>query len=88
MVGITDVVRSELQNYADRGIFQNFSVAGSGSKNLNFKFNWLTKNSFSLLLNVDKSQLELQNLLPAVPYRSDMDKAFRNFLFSKIGDWK
>jgi len=83
MVGITDVVRSELQNYADRGIFQNFSVARSGSKNLNFKFNWLTENSFSLLLNVDKSQLELQNLLPAVPYRSDMDKAFRNFLIGR-----
>lgn len=83
MIGISDAVRTELQNYADRGVFQNFSVSHSGSHNVNFKFNWLTENSFSLLLNVDKCQLELQNLLPGVPYRSDMDKAFRSFLVDR-----
>ena len=85
MIEISDLVRSELQTYASRGIFQNFSVSNSGSKNLKFKFNWLSKKPFSLRLNTEKCQIELQDVLPAVHFRSDMDKAFREFLGSRSG---
>ena len=83
MIEILDAVRSELQIYASRGIFQNFSVSNSGSKNFKFKFDWLSKNPFSLRLNTEKCQIELQDVLPAVHFRSDMDKAFREFLGSR-----
>ena len=83
MIEISDLVRSELQIYASRGIFQNFSVSNSGSKNFKFKFDWLSKNTFSLRLNTEKCQIELQDVLPAVHFRSDMDKAFREFLGSR-----
>ena len=83
MIEISDAVRSELQNYASRGIFQNFCVSNPNASNLNFKFNWLAKNPVSLLLNTQKCQIKLQDVLPAVHFRSDMDKAFREFLGSR-----
>ena len=86
MVTIHEVVRSELQTYADRGIFQNFSSSDLGGKFSEFKFHWLTEKPFLLRLNVAKHELELKSVLPAVPFRSDMDKAFRNFLVERCSE--
>ncbi len=81
MQEVFSAVRSELQSYADRGIFQNFSVAeGKAGNAAEFRFNWLSAAPFQLKLNAAKSELELKNFLPAVPYRSDMDRAYRQFL--------
>jgi hypothetical protein len=78
---VFSTVKSELQSYADRGIFQNFSVAEDEAGNTaEFRFNWLSEAPFQLKLNTAKSELELKNILPAVPYRSDMDRAYRQFL--------
>ena len=86
MAIIYEVVRSELQTYADRGIFQNFSSSDPGGKFSEFKFNWLTEKPFLLRLNSTMHELELKGVLPAVPFRSDMDKAFRNFLVERCRD--
>ena len=46
----------------------------------------MTDKQFSMRLNVIKHQLELRNILPSVPYRSDMDNAFREFLLSRCAE--
>ena len=86
MTKVLEVFRSELQTYADRGIFQNFSCINVGDKFCEFKFHWMTNNPFILRLNVVKHELELRSVLPSVPYRSDMDKAFRRFLVSRCAE--
>ena len=74
-------VSAELQNYADRGIFQNFSLAEQAGKgSVNYRFHWLAEMPFNLRLNVQKSEIEIKDVLPAVPFRSKMDKEFRSFL--------
>ena len=79
-------VNSELQNYADRGIFQNFSVKEAANGNsAEFRFHWLAESAFHLSLNAEKGQLELKDVLPSVPFRSSMDKAFRIFLIERCG---
>ena len=86
MTKVLEVFRSELQTYADRGIFQNFSCINVGDKFCEFKFHWMTNNPFILRLNVVKHELELRGVLPSVPYRSDMDNAFRRFLVSRCAE--
>ena len=86
MTNVFDVFRSELQTYADRGIFQNLSCNNLGNNVSEFKFHWMTDKQFSLRLNLVKHQLELRNILPSVPYRSDMDNAFREFLLSRCAE--
>lgn len=83
MSTVFTAVKSELQNYADRGIFQNFSVRDPSAGRAEFKFSWLAENPFQINLNLNKSELEVRDVLPAVPYRSDMDKALREFLSSR-----
>ena len=78
---VVKAVSAELQQYADRGIFQNFSQVAAGSGNtVNYRFNWLAESPFVLALHPHSQQLELKDVLPAVPFRSDMDRAFRQFL--------
>ncbi|MDA1369906.1 MAG: hypothetical protein O2971_03970 [Proteobacteria bacterium] len=80
-------VKAELQNYADRGLFRNLSVSTALNGGIaEFRFDWLTQSSFHLKLNVEKHQLVLHNVLPCVPFRSDMDKAFRNFLVGRCDE--
>ena len=86
MTKVLEVFRSELQTYADRGIFQNFSCINVGEKVSEFKFHWMTEKPFLLRLNVVKHELELRRILPSVPYRSDMDNAFRRFLLARCAE--
>ena len=52
MQEVFSAVKSELQSYADRGIFQNFSVAEGGAGNAaEFRFNWLSETPFRRKLN-------------------------------------
>jgi hypothetical protein len=81
---VVKAVSAELQQYADRGIFQNFSqfVAGGGNT-VSYRFNWLAESPFVLALKPNSQELELKELLPGVPFRSDMDRAFRQFLIQR-----
>lgn len=80
-------VKTEFQTYADRGIFQNFSFAESANGNTaEFRFHWLEEKPFLIKLNANKPELLIKDFLPAVPYRSDMDKAFREFLIQRCDE--
>jgi hypothetical protein len=79
-------VRTELQNYADRGIFRNFSVGDSRGGVVDFRFNWLTGTPFHLRLNANKPELDLKDVLPSVPFRSSMDTALRNFIVQRCDE--
>jgi len=84
---IVTAVSNELRSYADRGIFSNFSVKpGRKKAHRQFHFQWLTAVPFQLKLNPDMRVLELTDLLPAVPFRSDMDQAFRTFLTKRCAE--
>jgi hypothetical protein len=83
MVEVYSEVKSELQGYADRGIFQNFSAPVPKAGSAEFRFNWLAENPFSIRLNMEKCELELRNILPSIPFRSSMDKDFREFLTAR-----
>ena len=80
---VLSAVRTELQSYADRGIFQNFSVGELRAGKAEFRFSWLTENPFKMHLNTDKGELEVRDILPSVPFRSPMDKALRAFLVAR-----
>ena len=81
MHAVAEAVKTELQSYADRGIFSNFAVSESTrGEELEFRFNWLTEAPFLLRLKPRKQELELKDILPSVPFRSSMDQAFRKFL--------
>lgn len=78
------VVTAELQRYADKGTFTNFGIIeNTSAKSVEFKFHWLAQRPFSLILKPEKKQLVLNELLPAVPYRSEMDTAFREFIVQR-----
>lgn len=81
MQEVVNAVSAELQNYADRGIFQNFSRSAISSGGVvNYRFDWLAQSPFYLSLRSDKPELVLKDVLPAVPFPSEMDKEFRSFL--------
>ncbi|HJO12472.1 MAG: hypothetical protein QGG67_20525 [Gammaproteobacteria bacterium] len=83
MQELAKAVRTELQGYADRGIFQKFAVRDAGGGVVEFCFNWLAEAPFYLRLNTNKPELELKDVLPSVPFRSEMDKALRKFIVSR-----
>jgi len=81
MQAVATAVKSELQGYADRGIFRNLTVSQSArGEAVDFCFNWLTDSPFILRLKPGKPELELKDVLPSVPFRSEMDRDFRHFL--------
>ena len=77
-------VKQELQHFADRGIFSHFSVRESGrGRPTEFQFQWLAGAPSRLKLYEDKRLLEIHKVLPGVPFRSEMDIAFRKFLTAR-----
>lgn len=87
MHAVAEAVKTELQGYADRGIFSNFTVSESSrSEELEFRFNWLAEAPFLLRLKTHKQELELKDILPSVPFRSSMDQEFRNFLKARSSE--
>ena len=79
-------VQATLEDYAHRGVFQKFSVATADrgkakqEQQVSFNFRWLCEDNFRVILNPTKNTLELHEVLPAAPFRSEIDQAFRDFL--------
>lgn len=74
-------VKEALQEFADRGVFTQFKVSEpGGSRPADFQFQWLAESAFHLKLYESKRQLVIHKVLPGVPFRSSMDKEFREFL--------
>ena len=75
-----DAVHRALRSYADRGVFRGFSCRERARGRCEFSFRWLADADFTLVFDPEKRELTIRDLLPNVPYRSDMDRAFRAFL--------
>ena len=74
--GSLNVVRDNLQSYADRGVFRGFSEPASG----NFKFVWLIRHQMELSADMKNNVLRFRRLLPGVPARSTMYAELKNFI--------
>jgi hypothetical protein len=75
-----------LREYADRGVFRGFSHAvGRGGRD-ELRFRWLAGSTFLVRLDPASRSLTLYELLPNVPHRSEMDRAFRAFLRERSSD--
>ena len=69
-----------LREYADRGVFRGFAGAAAASGRQEFRFRWLADSTFRVVLDPTAGSLTFLEVLPNVPHRSPMDRAFRAFL--------
>jgi hypothetical protein len=71
-----NVVRENLQAYADRGIFQGLSEVKQG----HFKFGWLMHCQMELNVDTTKQMLRFRQLLPGVPADSKLYLELKIFI--------
>lgn len=69
-----------LRGYADKGIFRGFGASVDRSGNLDCRFLWHGPESHRLRFDPRRGALTFVNLLPGVPYPSEMDRALRRFV--------
>ena len=69
-----------LQGYADRGIFRRFQVLRKGPAAAAYRFVWLKDAVFTLRIDVNSGVVRFADVLPAIDYRSYMDRQLRAFL--------
>jgi hypothetical protein len=86
-VGVPDrrlgIVRDLLCAYATRGVLREFEERPSRGGKTEFRFTWLLDRRFGLLFDSGTSQLTLKDLLPAVPAKSALDLAVRDFVATR-----
>jgi hypothetical protein len=66
-----------LREYAERGVFRGFAVAEHDDGRQHFEFRWLAGATFRVRLDPRARRLVFTDVLPNVPQRSAMDRAFR-----------
>ncbi len=71
-----NIVRENLQTYADRGVFRGFSEIKSG----HFQFVWVIRHQMELVVDTTKHTLRFKQLLPAVPVKSALYEEVKQFL--------
>jgi hypothetical protein len=71
-----NVVRDNLQVYADRGVFRGFSEVKDG----HFRFVWLMRRQMELNVDTSKQMLRFRRLLPGVPAGSKMYAELKSFI--------
>ena len=69
-----------LRGYADKGFFRGFGASVDRSGNLDCRFLWHGPESHRLRFDPRRGALTFVNLLPGVPYPSEMDRALRRFV--------
>jgi hypothetical protein len=76
-----DVAAAEsvLRRYADRGLFRGFGARGAGDR-VEYRFSWHAPWPHVLVVDAVRRTVTLSDLLPEVPYRSEMERALRRFL--------
>jgi hypothetical protein len=74
--GSLNVVRENLQSYADRGVFRGFSEVKNGQ----FEFVWLIRHRMELIVDTTKHVLRFKQLLPGVPATSALYGELKNFI--------
>ena len=71
-----NVVRENLQAYADRGVFRGLNEVKRGQ----FKFVWLARHQMELSVDTAKHVLRFKQLLPGIPASSKMYAELKSFL--------
>lgn len=71
-----NIVRENLQAYADRGVFRGFSEIRRGR----FSFVWLIRHQMDLSVDIPKNALQFKRLLPGVPANSTMYAELKSFI--------
>ncbi len=71
-----NVVRENLQAYADRGVFRGFNEVRRGQ----FIFVWLVRHQMELSVDTAKHVLRFKQLLPGIPASSAMYAELKQFL--------
>jgi hypothetical protein len=71
-----NIVRENLQAYADRGVFRGFSEVKSG----HFSFVWQIHHRMELRVDMTKQTLRFKQLLPGVPADSPMYAELKSFI--------
>jgi hypothetical protein len=71
-----NIVRKNLQAYADRGVFRGFSEVNAGR----FSFVWLYQHRMELIVDSTRRALRFKQLLPGVPKTSKMYGELQNFI--------
>jgi hypothetical protein len=85
---VTTAVTENLRDYADRGVFRNFSVidlakSPRATQLTDYQFNWLSEAAVKMRLDPLNGSLRIIDILPGIPYRSAMDKALREFIHQR-----
>lgn len=75
-----DVIRSRLRDYANQGVFQGLSEAQGRRGKTTFSFRWLLGYEFSLVLDPEKNELVVKNVLPSIDNHSFIDSDLRRFI--------
>ncbi len=75
-----ETVLSSLREYADRGVFRGFGASEGRRGNLECRFLWHAPDPHRLRFEPRRSALVFVDLLPGVPYPSDMDRELRRFV--------
>jgi hypothetical protein len=77
-----DQVGAILQGYADKAVFRGYSKGQPRNGRAAFKILWHRDQIFELVMDARKKTLHFPVLLPQVPARGEMYKAFQAFLRS------
>ena len=75
-----ETVLNSLRSYADKGIFRGFGTSVDRNGNLECRFLWHAPAPHRLRFEPGRGVLVFVDLLPAVPYPSEMDRALRAFV--------
>jgi hypothetical protein len=78
-----DVVRKNLRNYADRGVFRGFNEITPRNGKQSFKFVWLGNRPLELDIDTKAALLTFKRVLPNVPSKSELYFELKQFLQSR-----
>ena len=81
-----DSVLACLQRYANRGVFRGFGAGVTRGGGLDCRFLWHAPAPHRLRFEPRRSVLVFVDLLPGVPYPSEMDRALRAFVGGRSGE--
>ncbi len=81
-----EIVLRCLREYADRGVFRGFGAGEGRRGNLECRFLWHAPEPHRLRFEPRQSALVFVDLLPEVPYPSEMDRELRRFVAGRASD--
>ena len=80
MTNAVKTIRRKMEKYAKQGVFQGMIEEPGRRGKTTFHFRWLLGVEFLLVLDPDKKELIVKNLLPAIQNRSFIDSDLRRFI--------